>query len=126
MTSGDRMPLRRGGSVVLDAGGNGTVTIFPDTGWQTWEVERVTVRTNQGATQTPYPQAELFVDLAPVASSSRGATASGQNDVFDASGGPIRVGSADGLTIAWTGGVPGSIATVTVTGTMSGGRGGVG
>lgn len=112
-------PLRTAGSVVLDASGNGTVYLLPDNAWQTWDIARIAVRTNQAMTATPFPLAEVFIGVAPVPSASLGATYSGQNDQYDPAGGPIHIGAADALTIVWTGGIPGTIATVTVTGTKT-------
>lgn len=111
--------LKTGGSVVLDGSGNGAVILLPDNAWQSWSVERATVRTNQSPTTTPFPQCELFLGTAAIPSDSQGATASGHNDVFDPSGGPIGIGPADALTFIWSAGVPGSIATVVVTGTKT-------
>jgi hypothetical protein len=111
--------LKTGGQVVLDGSGNGAVTLLPDNAWQHWAIERINVRTNQAPTKTPFPQCELFLGTAAAPSDSQGATAAGHNDVFDPSGGPITIGPADALTLIWTAGVPGSIATVVVTGTKT-------
>jgi hypothetical protein len=111
--------LRRGGQVVLDGTGQGTVTLFPDTGSQRWEIERITIKTNQAVTQTPIPQCELFLDSVPI-SNSRGASYNGNNDTFDPDGGPIRVGPADCITLQWTGGIPGTIASCQIEGLLYG------
>lgn len=81
-----------------------------------WEVTRVAVRTTQGPAQTPFPQAELYDSPVPVASSSYGATASGHNDIFDPANDPVEIGPNDAVLIVWTGGIPGTVATVTIRG----------
>ena len=104
--------LHRGGQVVLDANGNGTVTLYPDHAQQRWEVRHVVVQTSQAATAIPIPVAQLYVNIVdPV--HSRGATASGSQDIFD---GNIRIGPSDLLLVVWTGGIPGTVASVTVEG----------
>ena len=111
-----RSKLRLSDNVTLDGSGNGSVLLTPDNDSQRWEVTRIAVRTTQAPTQTPFPQAELFDTIVPVASASYGATASGHNDVFDTSGNPIDIGSQDSVLIVWTGGIPGTVATAAIRG----------
>ena len=110
--------LRLSGTTILDSSGNGQVLLYPETGNTEWLVSRVTVRTNQGPTQTPYPQAELYDSMVPTQSETYGATYSGHNDWYDASADPIRIGTNDAILVVWTGGIPGTAASVTIRGTI--------
>jgi hypothetical protein len=105
--------LKKNGSVVLDASGNGTLYFSPDNANQRLEVTGVVVSTNQGLT-TPYPVATLYVGPETSPGNNQGATASGNQDTFGS--GVIDVGNAQELAVVWTGGVPGSTAYAQVTG----------
>lgn len=110
-TSGE---LHRGGSVTLNAAGAGSVMLMPDNAHQRWEITSVVVSTNQAATATPVPVAEIFVNGTQSRMNSRGATWSGNQDSFD---GLVRVGPCDYLTIQFTAGISGVIASVVIVGT---------
>lgn len=103
------------GSVVLDASGGGVVTLQPE-GFREWEVTAINVRTDQGVTATPVPQCTVYLgDRQPgqiVAQTWMGNRAS-------AGGSPVTVQASQPLITEWTGGVPGSRATVSLYGTMS-------
>jgi hypothetical protein len=103
------------GSVVLDASGNGVVTMQPDA-WQTWTVTSINVRTDQGITATPVPQCTVYLgDRSPgqiVAQTWMGNRAS-------AGGSPLTVQPSQQLLVEWTNGVPGTRATVSLYGTQS-------
>lgn len=109
-------PLKTAQNVTLDSNGNGVLYFQTDSGSQEWYVQRIAVRTTQTPTQTPFPQAEVFDTDSPTSGSSLGATASGHNDIYDAAGGPIHVGTADTLSVVWTGGIPGTVASATLRG----------
>jgi hypothetical protein len=105
--------LKKSGQVTLDGSGNGTVTLTPYNARQRWEVDQVVVSTNQSATSTPVPVAEVFVNATSSRGNSEGGTSSGSQDTLS---GLINVGSVDQLSIVWTGGISGSVATAIVTG----------
>jgi hypothetical protein len=109
--------LHQAGSVTLDSNGNGTVTVMPDNARQRWEVRRVVVSTNQSATSTLIPVAEVFVNSTQSRASSRGATWSGNQDILDTN---IRVGPCDVLNVVFSpgpgGAAPGVIASAVVEG----------
>jgi hypothetical protein len=106
--------LKKTGSVILDASGNGTLYFDPDNANQRWEVTGIVVSTNQGMV-TPYPVATVYVGPETSPGNSQGATASGNQDTFGS--GCIDVGNADQLAIVWTGGVPGTRAFAQLSGT---------
>lgn len=103
------------GFVVLDASGNGTVTLQPAS-FRTWNVTAINVRTSQGITATPVPQCTVYLgDKSPgqiVAQTWMGNRAS-------AGGSPVLVQSSQQLIVEWTNGVAGTRATVSLYGTMS-------
>lgn len=111
-----RTKLSLPASTVLDSNGNGQILASPDSGSTSWEVTRISVRTNQALTQGPFPQAELFDSITPVQSASYGATYVGHNDVFDTSGDPLEIGPNDAILIVWTGGIPGTTASAIIRG----------
>lgn len=113
---GYRTKLRTSDHTTLDANGNGQVLMSPDSASTSWDVTRIAVRTNQDPATAPFPQAELYDTIIATQSSSYGATASGNNDVFDVSGFPIEIGPNDAILIVWTGGIPDSVATATIRG----------
>jgi hypothetical protein len=107
--------LDESASVVLNASGNGSVTLQPKA-WQTWNVTSINVRTDQGVTTTPVPQATVYLgDASPgqiVAQTYMGNRSS-------AGGSPLLVQSSQRLIVEWTNGVAGSRATVSLYGTQS-------
>jgi hypothetical protein len=106
--------LDKDGRVVLDASGNGTVTLQPE-GFRTWRVTVINVRTTQTVTQTPIPQCTVYLgakgDGNIVAQTYMGnrSTATGN----------ITVQPSQPLLIEWTNGVAGTTATVSLYGTQS-------
>lgn len=104
------------GTVTLDASGNGTVTLAPE-GFRTWIVTSLNVRTSQGVTQTPVPQCTVYL----------GSKSPGQirvqtwmgNRATAGGGEPLVVQPSQPLIVEWTNGVPASVATVSLFGTMS-------
>jgi hypothetical protein len=100
-------------SVTLNASGNGTVTLAPDS-FRTWIVETINVRTSQGPTQTPIPQVTVYL----------GSEGDGQilaqtwNGSRSTATGSTRVQPSQPLIIKWENGRPGSTATASIFGTM--------
>lgn len=107
--------LDEAASVVLDATGAGTVVLQPDS-FRTWTVTSINVRTSQGVTATPVPQATVYLgDASPgqiVAQTWMGNRAT-------AGGSPLVVQPSQRLIVEWTNGVPGSTATASLYGQMS-------
>lgn len=108
--------LKKSGSVTLNASGQGVLTFDPDNANQRWEVEGVVNFTNQAATATVIPVATVAVNSVTFATLSagnqRGATWSGNQDVFR---GLVPVGPVDFLTILFSppaGATAGQIATL--------------
>lgn len=113
--------LKRSGNVTLDANGNGVIEFSPVHARQRWEVNGVIVSTNQAQTTSPVPIANVLVNgvyvgkvtvLSP--GQSLGATWSGSQDTFS---GTAQIGPCDNLSVAFTGGIPGTIAFANVLGT---------
>lgn len=102
------------GSVTLDGSGNGTVTLQPE-GFRTWTVTTINVRTTQGITEVPIPQCTVYLgsigDGQIVSQTWMGNRAPAV--------GSLVVQPSTLLIVQWTNGVPGSVATVSLYGTMS-------
>lgn len=105
--------LDASGFVVLNASGNGTLTLQPES-FRTWTVTTINVRTDQGITQVPVPQCTVWLGtkggqmIAQTWMGNR-ATATG-NTVVQPS---------QPLLVEWTNGVAGSRATAFLYGTMT-------
>jgi hypothetical protein len=102
------------GSVVLDASGNGTVTLQPES-FRTWMVTTINVRTTQATTQVPVPQCTVYLgsigDGQIIAQTWMGNRATATGNTL--------VQPSQPLIIQWTNGVAGTTATVSLYGTMS-------
>lgn len=105
--------IRRRLSVTLDGSGNGAVTFNVRHANQRWRIEYVTVSTNQASTTAPYPTATIY-EGPQQAGMSDGATWTGNQDTFR---GRFVMDACTDLTVAFTGGVAGSVATVVILGT---------
>ena len=102
-------------SVTLDASGNGSVTFDVRSSNQRYVITDIVVSTNQAVTQTPYPTATIYEGPAPVAAGlADGASWTGNQDVFR---GRFLIDAGTDLTVAFTGGVVGSVATAVIQGT---------
>jgi hypothetical protein len=111
-------PLYKSGSVVLGSDGTGVITFDPDNAWQRWEVNTISVNTNQDATATTVPTATAALNTVDASTMSqgniRGGTSwSGNNDVL--SGTQIDVSPGDFLSVVFqppTGSTAAEIATL--------------
>lgn len=104
--------VRRRGSVVLDGSGNGTVSF--DVTYSSnhkWVISDVIVATNQSQTQPPYPTATAYYGGQQVGV-TEGATWTGNQDIMR---GSIEM-TAETLSVAFTGGLAGSVATAVIEG----------
>lgn len=114
MTTPAPLVLDEFASVVLDASGDGVVQLQPK-GWQTWVMTIINVRTDQAITDSPVPQATVYLgDRSPgniIAQTWMGnrATATGST----------LVQPSQPVIVEWTNGVPASRATVSIYGTQS-------
>lgn len=98
---------RKRASVTLDASGNGSVTFDADSANHKWVITDVILATNQAQTTAPYPTATTYLAGQQIGV-SEGASWIGNQDVLQ---GRIELGPCDTLTVAFTGGVAGSVAT---------------
>lgn len=105
--------IRRRQSVTLDASGNGSVTFIVRHANQRWIIRYVGVSTSQAPTTAPYPTATVY-EGPQQAGMSDGATWTGNQDTFT---GRFIMDAGTDLTVAFTGGVVGSVATVVIEGT---------
>lgn len=106
-------PLDVQGSVTLNASGYGTVTLQPP-GFRSWTVTAINVLTNQAATQTPVPRCVVYLGGV----GGRIIAQTWQGNGATAGGSPETVQPSQPLVVEWSGGVPGSTATVYLSGTM--------
>lgn len=104
--------LNEAGKVTLDSNGNGTVDFSVDNAWQRWDIREIVVSTNQASNQIPYPTAEVFAG--PISPAfSQGASWTGNQDTFT---GEVKIDQGNDLHVVFSGGIPGTIATVRVHG----------
>lgn len=113
MSAGDA--FRAAGQVKLDATGTGQVTLAPP--GIGWDVTLVSVTTS---TRVKEPVFKLYADAVADASFLQGSFSGSQ----DASDTPLRVAPGQFLIGVWTGGDAGATATLRVSGTVAGPRGG--
>lgn len=117
--------LRASGTVVLNASGNGVISLSPDNARQRWEVTSVVVSTNQAATATVVPVATVALNTSDItvlsSGNNLGQSWSGNQDTFS---GKIDVGPADFLAIGFSpapgqsgASMSGVIARAVITGT---------
>lgn len=105
--------VRRRGSVTLDSNGNGTITFgVTYSANHKWVISDVILSTNQSQTTAPYPTVTAYLG-GQQAGVSEGATWTGNQDTMR---GPIEMTAADDLTVAFTGGVAGSVGTAIIEG----------
>jgi hypothetical protein len=100
--------------VTLDGNGNGNVAISIDNSNVRWIIDNIAVETNQAANTSPIPRC-VFRMGDPVSGKFLGGTDSG---ALDTGSGRAILYAGDVMYAIWSGGVPGSIATATVTGTF--------
>lgn len=105
------------GQVKLDGSGGGTVRLGPAGHGITWALGAISVKTAQ-AVSTGVCQCNIYVGDDASATNFLDGTFSGDTGdaTSRAAGAQIRLGKY--VFAVWTGGVPGDIATLTLTGTM--------
>lgn len=101
-------------SVVLDANGNGTVSLGPKIQGQKWNLSVAAIRTS---TANKIPQCSLYMGGPPDPSNMIDGTYSGDlNSSSRVDAFPLFPGQK--LYAVWTGGDPGATATLSVVGTV--------
>ena len=104
--------VRRRGSVKLDGSGNGNIDFYVTySANHKWVIADVIVATSQPSTTAPYPTATAYYGGQQVGV-SEGATWTGNQDTMR---GIIEM-TSEALTIAFTGGLAGSVATAVIEG----------
>lgn len=99
-------------SVTLDGSGNGSVSFDVRSSNQRYVVGFIGVSTNQDPAVAPYPTATVY-EGPQQAGMADGATWTGNQDMFR---GRFVMDAGTDLTVAFTGGIAGSVATVIVEG----------
>lgn len=107
--------LNESASVTLDASGNGTATIGPNTakGPATWTVSGVILTTSRPGV-APIPRCAVYLDQTN-ASGLQGISYDGSFNQGAAS--DLEMSRGQNLIAVWTGGAAGDTANITVTGT---------
>jgi hypothetical protein len=104
--------VRRRKAVVLDGSGNGSVTFGVDySSNHKWVIQEVLVATSQSSTSPPYPTATTYLGGQQVGV-SEGATWTGNQDTLR---GSMEM-TLEEFTVAFTGGLAGTTATVVIEG----------
>jgi hypothetical protein len=104
--------VRRRGSVKLDGSGNGNIDFYVTySANHKWVIADVLVATDQSSTTAPYPTATAYYGGQQVGV-SEGATWTGNQDTMR---GIIEM-TDEALTVRFTGGIAGSVATVVIEG----------
>lgn len=99
-------------TIVLDGSGNGTAKVGPASARETWDAGNTAVSV---ATNAAEAQCKIYNGPAATPQYFRDGTLSGSTgDATGKASGPLKLGNW--IWAVWTGGDPGSVATLTVTG----------
>jgi|SRR5882762_6629951 len=114
-------PLDGANNVTLNGSGNGTTSLGPLNG-QTWNVNNVGIQTNTRTNpNAAVPECSIYIGGAPIAAFFIDGTNTGNLDSTDRTASfPITQGNR--IWAVWTGGDPGSVATLSIVGTVETGR----
>jgi hypothetical protein len=104
--------LDTGGSVILDASGNGAIILRPSNAHQRWLVKNTVVQTNAPATSTVVPTCYVYVG-GPTTNNAVDSTYTGNQDASDS---VYDVPFGSFLTVQWLGGNAGDRASVSISG----------
>lgn len=104
--------VRRRSSAKLDASGNAELDFDVYTSNTRWIITDVLVLTDQPQTQAPYPTVTIYLGGLQQGT-AEGASWTGNQDIFR---GKLEMTACDTLRVQFTGGLPGSVATVTIEG----------
>lgn len=111
-----RTPVRQAASVTLNGAGAGAVVLGPVPTFVRWELTRLAVDASGGTGTT---QAEVRVYRGEVNSASlEDSTYAGNLDTADWGSSPVILQAGERLTVAWTGGRPGALATARISGSQ--------
>lgn len=112
-SSHDRYNLQQGATVVLDADGNGRISLGPSAsaGPATWHVTGVIVQTNRPG-KAPVPRVQVWLDQ----DSAQGAQGLTYDGSFSQGRCDLTITRGQVVIVQWTGGQAGDIASCTVTG----------
>ncbi|HEV2317348.1 MAG TPA: hypothetical protein VGV89_07225 [Thermoplasmata archaeon] len=106
-------PLRRRKSVTLDGNGNGSVMFEVFSANHRWLIHTLVASTSQAQTAPPYPQVVAYLGQNQQAGRSEGGSWLGNQVTMR---GDIEMDAGEDLTVAFTGGVPGSVASAVIEG----------
>lgn len=102
--------LNESDSVLLDASGNGAITMGPGSAWERWEVERTSVNVSVGQ---PVPVCYI---LRGYSSDLRNVIDGTYTASLDTSTVAFMVAAGEKVTASFQGGSPGSVASVVFAG----------
>lgn len=109
---GQSYSLNAAASVTLDAAGTGTCWVSPEP-YERWHITRVAVLTNDAPSATTVPVCKVYLGGADPSNFLDG-TFSGSADSTDED---VWLEKGQQLTAVWSGGISGSVATLSVFGT---------
>ena len=105
-------PVRRGGRVVLDANGNGSVILEVFSANHKWDIETVVCKA-AGALPQIFPQVTLYNGINQTDQRSQGASWLGGQVTFR---GHLEMNNADALTVGFASGKAGTVMSVIIEG----------
>lgn len=106
------LPLDESTQIVLDASGNGAVTIGPSYSYQIWKPTQINVLVSSNQKE---PVFKYYRGSSIGLTNYLGGTYTGSNDQSDISGQILQPGEV--FLCVWTGGDPGALASVGLNGT---------
>lgn len=114
-------PLNESDNVTLDGSGNGTTSLGPNVG-EEWTVSNVAIRTSTATVSAAaVPSCEVFVGAAPLSQFLVDGTFSGNLNSTDAAA-SSSLTAGNKVWAKWSNGDPGSVATLSINGTVQTGR----
>lgn len=105
--------VHRSGTCTLDATGSGTIIFEVQHANQRWKIYSVVISTNQAQTTAPYPQATVYAGGIAQPGLSQGASWLGNQVTLT---GEVMMDPGIDLTVGFSGGVPGTVATAVIDG----------
>lgn len=105
--------LRRTARVTLDGNGNGSVMFEVFSANHRWQIRTLVASTDQAQTAAPYPQVVAYLGQNQQAARSEGGSWLGNQVTMR---GDVDMDAGEDLTVAFTGGVPGTVASVVIEG----------
>jgi hypothetical protein len=116
-TPGMSVPLSQSTTTVLNSSGNGTISLGPISAREIWSPQTVHVQCQQPVTNEA--KCTIYVGYSATQDNFRDATWSGSSGDSSSKVNADTVKCGHFVWASWTGGDPGSVATLVVTGTKT-------